>query len=315
MEKPIHEVDIAERTNDFVPYERVRDTIARIEAIKAANAGVFTFLPNWADENYFQNLHGKKTNEGNDKMPTGKGQKTMKYSKEIDINKQKVDEYVSSIIENAQKKYCHETAIKQHTGEMTWNFLGRMPENATNIKGLEFNKQDIKDYVLSIIENAVSTLCTESRIQQQHSKATVIEKVPGNKIEKPSFLGCDRIVGTEQFQECIDLDKMKNAQETKKKPTTVSEESPSLKSNDAMKFIPRKLFLFRVETFRMDTGESASNIPAPERPRPTQAKLPQYRFLCTTGLAPLEDKVPSRNDSKLTKWRKRLHKFLGLKPY
>ena len=269
MEKPIHEVNIAERTNDFVPYVRVRDTIARIEAIKAANAGVYTFLPNWADENYFQNLQGKKINEGIEKMPTGKGQETMKYSKAMDINKQNVDEYVSSIIENAQKKCCHETATKQYTGDMTWDFLGKIPENATNIKGLEFNKQDIKDYVSSIIENAVRTLCTESRIQQQHSKATVIETVPGNKIEKPSFLGCDRIVETERFQECIDLDKMKNAQETKKKPTTISEESPSLKSNDAMKFIPRKLFLFRVETLRMETGESASNIPAPERPRPT----------------------------------------------
>ncbi|XP_078338205.1 uncharacterized protein LOC144626852 [Crassostrea virginica] len=315
MEKPIHEVDLAERTNDFVPYERVRDTIARIEAIKATNAGVYTFLPNWADENYFQNLHGKKTNEGTDEIPTGKGQETVKFSKARDINKQKVEEYISSIIENAQKKYCHETATKQHTGEMTWNFLGRMPENAKNIKGLKFNKQNIKDYVLSIIENAVSTLCTDSRIQQQHSKARVIEKVPGNKIEKTSFLGCGRIVGTERFQECIDLDKMKNAQETKKKPTTISEDSPSLKSNDAMKFIPRKLFLSRVETFRIDTGESASNIPAPEMPRPTQAKLPQYRFLCTTGLAPVVDKVPSRTHSKLTKWRKRLHKFLGLKPY
>jgi hypothetical protein len=41
---------------DLVPHDRIGNVISKLEALKAANVNT-TFLPPWADNEYFQNLH------------------------------------------------------------------------------------------------------------------------------------------------------------------------------------------------------------------------------------------------------------------
>jgi hypothetical protein len=90
----------AESSRDFVPYDQVKDTLSRIELLKTANANVYSFLPSWADDEYFMHLYKPKTIKGKGfeiDMEAGKSDRKKEAIDEIKTKSEGLDQMKSQI--------------------------------------------------------------------------------------------------------------------------------------------------------------------------------------------------------------------------
>lgn len=78
------------------------------------------------------------------------------------------------------------------------------------------------------------------------------------------------------------------------------------------KFIPRKLFLSSVETFKLPLeAQNSTKSKQEETTKSAKARILQHRFLCTTGLSPMDE--PRSVTTRKTRRENAFLVFLDLK--
>jgi hypothetical protein len=68
----------------YLNYDQVKNTLSRIELLKAANTNVCSCLPSWADDDYFRNLYIPKTMKGTDLETNMKTRNSIQKKETID---------------------------------------------------------------------------------------------------------------------------------------------------------------------------------------------------------------------------------------
>ncbi|XP_048746630.2 uncharacterized protein LOC125659119 [Ostrea edulis] len=107
-------------------------------------------------------------------------------------------------------------------------------------------------------------------------------------------------------QKPVKLEELKQKTKLVKSGLDKPGELTALETGEVQKFIPRKLFLSSIETFKLapDTQDSTKN--KEEKTKPVKP-LP-CSFLCTTGLSPAKEPCVVR---PWRIWRDRILSFLG----
>ncbi|XP_056004514.1 uncharacterized protein LOC130050043 [Ostrea edulis] len=269
--------------NDFVPYEQVKDTISKIEVLKAANANVSSFLPSWADDEYFMQLHKpkgiKKRNVFEASMETG----------EALLEKESEDK---ATIESGRAK------LNTENGQITHS----VPE----ISGeeLDIKTEDVAVNIPSIIEKTRAIVRQDIRVQKldQDDESVMEETKNVNTSDVNQENKC--------LQKPVKLQELKQKTKPVKSGLGKSEEHIALKTGKIQKFIPRKLFLSSIETFKLPPDTQHSTKGKGEETKPVKPKPLQNRFICTTGLSPVDEPRVVRPHRT---WRDRILRFFGFK--
>ena len=111
---------------EYVPHEKVQDTISKIQALKIAHTDVPSFLPAWADVSYFQRLYEER----------------------------KGDKFRTDQTSNMSGLFMPHEACGHRQDDVESIVLGKV-----NVRVQNIDKQKVKAFVYTIIENACINLC------------------------------------------------------------------------------------------------------------------------------------------------------------
>ncbi|XP_056007734.1 uncharacterized protein LOC130050908 [Ostrea edulis] len=269
--------------NDFVPYDQVKDTILKIEVLKTSNANVSSFLPSWADDEYFLQLHKpkkiKKRNLFETSMETG------------ETVLEKVSEDTTTI----------ESGLNAENGQITYS----LPDISS--EELEIKIEDVAAYILSIVEKACTIVLHDIAAQN-------LDQDDGSIMEETKNANTSD-ANQEMENECLPKPVKLPVQELKQKtkPVQSGQDKPggltALETGKIQKFIPRKLFLSSIETFKL-APESQDSTKNKEKINPVKPRPLPCSFQSTTGLSPAEEPRVVRPRRR---WRDRILRFLGFK--
>ena len=174
--------------------------------------------------------------------------------------------------------------------------LNKEAENGHSVTSIcsEFVELDMKtkDVSPNIVDNAAS-------------QAVIVQKV--NQVE--ASLRAETNASIAFHAAPMKPDK---SQELKHKTKAVQNtgELAALEIEKDCHFIPRKLFLSSVQTFKLAPETRLSTTIRPEKTKPVKPKRFLYKLPCITGISPMEE---SRVVRPRRSWRDRVLRFLGLK--
>ncbi|XP_048747282.2 uncharacterized protein LOC125659597 [Ostrea edulis] len=271
--------------NDYVPYEQVKDTILKIEFLKAANANISSFLPSWADDEYFMQLHKpkkiKKRNMFEISMETG----------EAVLEKEPENK---AIIESGR------AIPNAENGPITHSVPGISGEE------LRYKNRGFWSIYHEHCDKACAIVLQNITVQKldQDDGSVMVE------IKNVNTSDANQDMENECLQKSVKSQELKQKTKPVKSGLDKPGELTALETEKIQKFIPRKLFLSSIETFKLapDTQDSTKN--KEEETKPVKPRPLPCSFLCTTGLTPAEEPRVARTRRT---WRDRILGFFLFK--
>ena len=260
---------------EYVPHEKVQDTISKIQALKEAHTDVPSFLPAWADDSYFQRLYEER-----------KGHKS-----------------TTDQTRNMSGLFMPHEACGHRQDHV--ESIGK-----ENVRMKNIDIQKVKAFVYAVIENACRNLCGEETFAVQ-SRIVVSDKVRERCLHSNIYNEEDKSTAyrtNHQVLMSAVLAELKQKTQDKAKRFRKSVLNPVTEKD----FVARATFLsqsFEADYARDQVSCAQSEI---NRKGPTSAqfRFPQYTFLHTAGI-PSAGSTRVLNKQRPS-WKKRILGCFGL---
>ncbi|XP_062600529.1 uncharacterized protein LOC134262155 [Saccostrea cucullata] len=170
------------KMREFVPRRKVLKTVGNIQSIIRHNADVNDFLPPWATEKYFSDLH--------------KNKKEMRDSGALNAESEEIKKYIESIIGRA-------TEILNNEND-SLKVLEQKPDIDKHVEGMKSEetvipKEELEEYIQSIIKGARKIVKSETKLKDLESKK---EQKP-DIVKKIEWKSEETTVPREELEEYI----------------------------------------------------------------------------------------------------------------